>query len=750
MAQIIFGLVYQDGENKGDYSTDSKGTVLRDTIVDKIIPKFDKANFENGGFSGSISGNIPVDGSVGFEFGYSYKYRTCFPVPYAFRLDGVRASGELQLDKAIVAMDGRFTAASGWQSQDYKLIKGDIGFWLGPIPIKLVYQLDTYLGFDAGVTITGTARFNNPLTGIYKFNYYCTMSDCDGTNSSTIQFAKDDSALAASATIDAVVAPYVGLRLSGYVWDEWLAHAGIGAEISTQLGLLGLVATHCGDGDGDGVEDVTSSLALDATAQIAIYGQWGTLGRKRAKWLNLNLKPSGWDNVRIKNVAGRIAGNEFQVIQRSLFFKEFVGDRRTSAFSPILSGKKSVDTEDVESYSLSMRSCLPARYKNKINYLVNWGDGSSSEVRSPDARPIVISHKWSEQGDKAIRITTVSDHIGRKINTSSHRTIKVSQGTKISKTVWKATPVITANNTSSVMKQVRVLMDRENLYVMIEKNRLGVNSALLINSDGDSSTGHQSHFWGLQSGADHMLANGIIYSSDSSAWSWSTTGFPAHTIARDGYYEFSIPLTAFGRRFSPKSFSLAFLEQDANFNVVDKIPAGNAFAAADNSIIESANVKFWDTLPVLTSAENQVIKQMKASIRGGYLFVKIEGRDFVPTYSLLINADGKQETGFQSYVWPKESGAEFMISAASLYRSKGNDAQWNWEKIGGEVGVTSLDNSMEFRIPLARLNLHGSVKPNIKISFNLVDGKFNAYGKLPVGDKFSPVTDFVAIEPSKK
>jgi vesicle-associated membrane protein 7 len=39
MSQIIFGLIFIDGENKGDYSTDSKGSVLRDTIVDKIIPK---------------------------------------------------------------------------------------------------------------------------------------------------------------------------------------------------------------------------------------------------------------------------------------------------------------------------------------------------------------------------------------------------------------------------------------------------------------------------------------------------------------------------------------------------------------------------------------------------------------------------------------------------------------------------------------------------------------------------------------
>lgn len=39
MATIILGLVFKDGENKGDYSTDSRGKVIRDTIVEKIIPK---------------------------------------------------------------------------------------------------------------------------------------------------------------------------------------------------------------------------------------------------------------------------------------------------------------------------------------------------------------------------------------------------------------------------------------------------------------------------------------------------------------------------------------------------------------------------------------------------------------------------------------------------------------------------------------------------------------------------------------
>jgi hypothetical protein len=39
MSQIVFGLICIDGENKGDYSTNSNGNALRDMIMDKIIPK---------------------------------------------------------------------------------------------------------------------------------------------------------------------------------------------------------------------------------------------------------------------------------------------------------------------------------------------------------------------------------------------------------------------------------------------------------------------------------------------------------------------------------------------------------------------------------------------------------------------------------------------------------------------------------------------------------------------------------------
>lgn len=727
------------------YSKGKSGTVN----LGNLLPS-SNTSFNSGNFKGTFSVNAPATGKVDYEFRFAYKALSCFKVPYAFRFENVRTSGEVDFRDTLLSLDGSFAATTGWESNRIRIFKQTFDFWLGPIPVHLGLKLDTFYGYDASVKIAGTLALANAATGKYKFDYTCTTDNCSGQHTSTVQFPNPNAGLRASATIDATVAPYLGLEFTGYAYTESLLSGGFGTEFSAPVNGWGIVTNICEDGDGDGKNELLSSLVLDVNAQLALYGKWTLFSKTRTGWFDLNVNLPGWTPVKTSNIQGRNGSREFYALQRNLYFNEFhKGD--ASAFSPIIKGGAIAEAGDPTSYSASLRSCVPARFKNKVSYAMNWGDGSYGQLTSSASEPVSASHSWASAGPKTITFTAQSDGQGRKLNTSTSRTINVTESTSLPKVFWAGLPALnTAGNSTQSIRSVRTHIAGGNLYVFIDTQGSNKSYSLYINTDGNSLTGHQAPNWNASSGAEVLIQNGQQFNSTGPGWAWTDSGYRPKVVMGEKYFEFTIPLASIGLQPNGgANMSLGFGLVDATFNLSEKLPIGNAFVALNGSIPESAPVSFWAGITPIATASGQNANSIKATIRNGYLYVLVEGSKLGNSYALMLNTDGNKTTGHQSIVWTTNSGADFMFSNGFLYRSTGSTTDWKWEQLTANIGVTLIDQSIEIRIPLTKLNLANTVTPNVSLGFHLSDSKFQPFSKLPTGTAFLPVKDVSVVSPKK-
>jgi hypothetical protein len=375
-----------------------------------------------GGFSGTINASLPANGTINYTFNYAYKKNSCIGIPYAAKMESVKTKGNLNVDNTQMQIDGSISYNSHWESRPSTLFHKTWTVWVGPLPVILGLEIPYHVGLDVNATLSGSISTTSTGTGVYSFDYNCTSSGCTGTNSSNIQFT-GNGGTRSNAALLVNAKPYLALEAIGYVYDASILSAGLGGEISAPSTYWAYQGNNCDDADGDGINENLKTSVLDVNAQLAVYGKFQILGNKSWKWINLNSSTGGYQVYRVDDYSTR-GKPAFNALRRNLFFREFE-NISTSALTPVISGPASTSSVN-GGYSASMRSCFP--FKERLNYSFDWGDGSSpSQFSGPKSPPTYIPHNFAAAGYRNLKLTVLSDSLGRNYgNASTSRTILVA------------------------------------------------------------------------------------------------------------------------------------------------------------------------------------------------------------------------------------------------------------------------------------------------------------------------------------
>lgn len=114
----------------------------------------------------------------------------------------------------------------------------------------------------------------------------------------------------------------------------------------------------------------------------------------------------------------------------------------------------------------------------------------------------------------------------------------------------------------------------------------------------------------------------------------------------------------------------------------------------------------WAAAPVLAQSASQSARALKAANEGQNLLVLVQGQGLVGNYNLFLNTDNNSATGHQSHVWAAATGADFMVSNGTLYRSTGPG--WSWTPVANGAQVVANGQTIEMAIPFSALNRSGT------------------------------------------
>ncbi len=373
------------------------------------------------GFTGSVGAKFPAYGKVNYQVNYSYKALSCFPIPYAVRFDNLRAYGEVELNNTNLSLEGKVNYKNSWKAEPIILANFPTMFFVGPVPVIIGVAVPLQYGLDFEADLAGSISYSAGASGRYLFDYTCTAKGCVGNNTSTLQVNSMPPAARSDVSLKVDVKPYVALEAVGYLYHEWIASAGLGVELSFPSSYWAYYGNNCGDADGDGVTEHLRSQIIDVNAQMALYARWKVFGYQKSDWMDWKWPLTDWKIIPVDKLAqGKIP---FRVARKNLIFKEFENPA-TSALTPLILGPATMVQSGGAGYGAMMRQCVP--FKNGVEYVMDWGDGSSTAFDADPRTPTYQQHKWPTMGSKTLTLRVKKDDIERDFKlVSSRREINV-------------------------------------------------------------------------------------------------------------------------------------------------------------------------------------------------------------------------------------------------------------------------------------------------------------------------------------
>lgn len=158
--------------------------------------------------------------------------------------------------------------------------------------------------------------------------------------------------------------------------------------------------------------------------------------------------------------------------------------------------------------------------------------------------------------------------------------------------------------------------------------------------------------------------------------------------------------------------------------------------AQQTSITVDGQSTDWAGVPALASASGQAAQALTAVVRNDALYFLVQGQQMDSSYNIFINTDNNPATGYQASNSWSSSGAEFLLSAGTLYRSTG--AGWGWQPVAdngtstsGSVRVSANASVIEAQIPLAALGLNASTAGAISVGVQNITPAWSISSVLP-------------------
>ena len=328
-------------------------------------------------FSGVI--NLKTD----LDIGLHYKYKRKFCVPYKFRVRHIDLrsdydiSGDLRIDGFLKhSIDDK-----QWKIAEPKLL--DNVFFIGPVPVRLALKLPIKLGTgDIDIMTEGNIAAEKPLRFKGHFDYTCTTHRCT-KNSANHQNLNQDltNTLGGGVSAKLNFEPYAEVAAKGIVYHELFLYAQVGVKPSFPIEVFGYLGNLCDDGNNDGTNETVKAGLGTLDFKVGLTGE--------AKVFDMYiLKPNYW-----------------KLWQKGLLFFDFLNPYST-ALSPVLRPKIQSGNLDTVELPINIRSCVSSMVsRHPQDYIVNWGDGSTSRVNDISSAK-TVSHQYVNSGTYTVKVSS--------------------------------------------------------------------------------------------------------------------------------------------------------------------------------------------------------------------------------------------------------------------------------------------------------------------------------------------------------
>jgi len=361
-----------------------------------ITKPIDFTKSSTGGLSGSVGlkGQIKVNGTMSAHLTFNkgiWIGKCIYPSVVVSGLD-IDATTDSSLTAAV---DGKFQRS--WSQvffeKDIEVVDQTIMI-AGVFPLRVLGYIPLKIGLDADAAATLEASSNVKLTG--RMKYQCKLaSGCSGTRSFNLTNSEEGSRVNFEVNTRAKVTPYadVGVRISLY--SDKLIYAQASGRVNLTGDLWGYVGNTCGDADADGQNEVVKALTLNLGLGVDARVSAGFGGKERWK--------KEWKNVYTRNLGFWALGG-------------------STALTPIFDAEHTSGRTVLS--TLKMRPCWP--YADKMSYVVNWGDGTSSTVSGSPNAATHATHTFGSRGAKSLEATATRDAKSRSINQQSRANVVIS------------------------------------------------------------------------------------------------------------------------------------------------------------------------------------------------------------------------------------------------------------------------------------------------------------------------------------
>jgi hypothetical protein len=389
----------------GRFSTMSS---CSDTFVTRsrslsYTPSISGSQTFGGGFSGTVSasggGNLNATGEVQIRVLRTRIFWTC--VPYGVRFQHARVFGNLNLNSTL-NLNGTLNYANP-NPIEFTIAKpflGGFAFAVGPVPVYIGFNLPITAGAEISATVTGQVQFNAGFSASGSFNYICTGSSCSGTQNFTTSFQNPSNPFGASINGRIQPSPFAEVAVRAFLFHDAFAYAQVGLRAYLRGDLWAYSGNMCGDADGNGINENVSALTFNLDWQLALKAKVAALGNP---WSTTLWTSNRW-HIR---------------------FWDLIGSGST-ALRPMIGGPSSTGVNALTTYTARMRPCYI--YADTINYVLGWGDSTSSSFSGAPASPVARTKQWGTTGIKTLTLRPVSDSHGRvfNVNLTNSRNILVN------------------------------------------------------------------------------------------------------------------------------------------------------------------------------------------------------------------------------------------------------------------------------------------------------------------------------------
>jgi hypothetical protein len=356
-------------------------------------------------FSGSLGKNVDADlslqgvtnGSVSFEMNLKERRFAIFGacIPYAVEFVNVHAAGSATVDYGAT-LKGTVSFSDSFEKELAKPALFDIWFFIGPVPVRIGFNLPISIGMDLSASVTGSVTYDAGQHASGAFDYTCTITRCSGSSSFQLGGSRTSNPLTGSISGRIQPSPWAEVAFRAFLYTDALVYAQVGVQPFLRGDLWGFLGNDCGDADGDGVTETVNALTFDADAEITANVAAAVFGKSPSRHQVFTTGPL------------------------HLAFFDLIG---STALSPLIQGSSTAHVGQQADYTVNMRPCWP--YTDKVQHSVAWGDGALDTVSGAPPDGATASHTWLEPGIVPVTAIALSDDHGRQLGRSTTRDIQV-------------------------------------------------------------------------------------------------------------------------------------------------------------------------------------------------------------------------------------------------------------------------------------------------------------------------------------